>query len=559
MKCEQFRNDVEALLAGELDKATAEAMRNHAGECCECAQLMKSIEELTDLVKAIGMQSMPASLESRIRSLIEAESSTRPRLLARFTRRRWALAATVLVALVAGALLLSRQPQVTAASIVARAKSTLQGISSYHVKYKSILRSPEGEEQVTYSEHWYQAPRKARLEFSQNGGTTVNIIRGKIAWGYRKGSRVAEMSMISDSLVQREVSRPVLPRSPEEMLDELGDGSSYLGNERVNNRQCAVIEQTTPHYHLRAYIDLSTGFMVKDVSELSETNYVDSGEALSLSVNQPIPDATFKPNLPPNALIYKSVDTNGLFSELDSNGKLPERFGVGFFESGGLTRSSMSEGLQQFAVEGKSHKMRLQSVLEPRYIPPGYSFVAVERRYITHGGNVLIDYVNPHTGGTLVIAESADPMERPRGDRVAWGDTQGQVVAKSDPFPYVELFWKSGDACLSVKATLVTKEEAIKVAKSMRLFVPGTVLPESGDPALRGLSWTDLVIDKGTSPNKVDHAIAVLKKRLKAAGLQDVNITKLPSNLLRVETRNVADGGKWMGAVMDACDGLPLR
>ncbi len=483
MKCEQFRNDVEALLAGELDRITAEAMRDHVRECCDCEQLMKSTQELTDMVKAIDVQPMPASLESRIRSLIEAARPARPRLLARFTRRPWALAGTALFVLAAAGLLLSRQPQVTAAAVVAEAKSRMRGISSYHVKYKSILRSPEGKDQVTYTEHWYQRPQNARLDFSQSGETTTNIITGNIAWGYRKGSRVAEMSMISDSLVQSEVSRPVLPRSPEEMLDQLGEGSRYLGDERVGAWECAVIEQTTPDFHVKAYIDLSTGFMVKHVAEPRGTNYIDSAEALSLSVNQPIPDAVFKPDLPRDALVYKSVERKGWFFDLDPSGKLPERFGIGFFESGGLTRSSMSAGLQQFAVEGKSHNVRLKPLLEPGYIPPGYRFVAVERLYITRGGSVLIDYVNPHTGGTLVIAESADEMERPRGENVAWDGTQGKVVVKSDPFPYVELFWKTGDAHLSLKATLISKQDAIKVAKSMRLFVAKPVVLGTTEPS----------------------------------------------------------------------------
>lgn len=74
MTCTRFRTDAEAFLAGELNESQAVEMRRHAASCTSCDEHRRMTEVLVALIRKVGVQRMPASVEAAIRARIYTET-----------------------------------------------------------------------------------------------------------------------------------------------------------------------------------------------------------------------------------------------------------------------------------------------------------------------------------------------------------------------------------------------------------------------------------------------------------------------------------------------------
>jgi len=559
MTCEQFRINIEAFLSGELNETVSEEMRAHAEDCAACAHRLRATEAFVASIKAVGIQPMPASVEAAIRERISRE-----RLPGRwrgfvFGKPGWAVATALIVVLGVWGAMLSRQPAVTAAAILAKAEAKLEGVASYHVKYRSTWVDPPAHKAWSCNERWYRKPSDVRLDITQsNTGPLRDIIRGDRRWLYSPGSGTAVLSPVRPKELAFHAGGPIFSRSPQQMLREVGEGSRYLGRQKVGKWDCEVIGTKDS----KAYIDRDTGFLVKRVHKLSEDVEM-TIVATVLEVNRPIPDSVFDPNIPVGTVIYKDPMPSPNTFMLDAKGDLPKNLYV--------------PTIEDIARQGAEHNARLKELYTPRSIPAGFKYAGAgtfrEKQkepkgsggisYARGFSTAYITYVNPKTGATLTILESAHAIPGWEGREVSWYGTRGRIVNRSDPFPYVELFWKQGNTHLAVYAGLVNEKQAIAVAKSMGPYVPrltgAGVEPFFGRGNETSTTSTVLKIESGVPVEKLDHAMDTLRQRLEASGLKHVKLTKLPKNQLKVETQGTTDPVEWMDQVKDSCKGLPIR
>ncbi len=98
MKCEEFRNIVFELAAGELDEKTAEAAKAHMENCSGCRKEYETVQELTASLREMGDQKAPADLLPNVMGRIRAEKAGN-----RFNFIRYGAAAAAAVLLVVGA------------------------------------------------------------------------------------------------------------------------------------------------------------------------------------------------------------------------------------------------------------------------------------------------------------------------------------------------------------------------------------------------------------------------------------------------------------------------
>jgi anti-sigma factor RsiW len=66
MSCEHMERDLDAYLDGELDIASANAVRDHLGSCAGCRRFMSERETLSRLVRAAPYYEAPQRLRARV-------------------------------------------------------------------------------------------------------------------------------------------------------------------------------------------------------------------------------------------------------------------------------------------------------------------------------------------------------------------------------------------------------------------------------------------------------------------------------------------------------------
>lgn len=68
MNCSEFKNDVDALAAGEVSEMTERAMRDHAASCSDCAMALATAQYIADQLAADRTPEPDSDFEARILS-----------------------------------------------------------------------------------------------------------------------------------------------------------------------------------------------------------------------------------------------------------------------------------------------------------------------------------------------------------------------------------------------------------------------------------------------------------------------------------------------------------
>jgi anti-sigma factor RsiW len=126
MTCETYRHSVQALLDHELDADARRALEAHAATCAACRTFLADLQAIRQTAVALDRRVPSPDVWARIALQMTAEPSFRQATAARRARdaavtavRRWnwrglALAATLLIALVAGSLYVLNRSRTTA-------------------------------------------------------------------------------------------------------------------------------------------------------------------------------------------------------------------------------------------------------------------------------------------------------------------------------------------------------------------------------------------------------------------------------------------------------------
>jgi anti-sigma factor RsiW len=134
MNCETYRQSVQALIEGDLDPEQQRALEAHAATCAACRTLTADLEAIRDASGALERRTPSKDVWARIQLQIAAEpafqkaaAERRAReaeAAARATHWNWpvlAMAATLLIALVAGSLYVVNLSRVAAPGTTATA------------------------------------------------------------------------------------------------------------------------------------------------------------------------------------------------------------------------------------------------------------------------------------------------------------------------------------------------------------------------------------------------------------------------------------------------------
>jgi hypothetical protein len=82
---------------------------------------------------------------------------------------------------------------------------------------------------------------------------------------------------------------------------------------------------------------------------------------------------------------------------------------------------------------------------------------------------IYIDYINPQTGDTILIVESAKELKGFEGTEVSSGDFDGRIATHTEPFRYTQLMWQRDDEYFFLSASTLGEQETIKIAQSLHL------------------------------------------------------------------------------------------
>jgi len=391
----------------------------------------------------------------------------------------WLFAGLSLIVLIAVALLITRQRAASAASVVEKAASSLDKISSYHLKYKMTLPEPNGSDNVAYYEYWYQSPAEWKLVLTQPGSTMTQLLSDGVSWQYTEGSGTALETPVSDEERERNIGSPLPTRSPKDMLKSLEKGFRYVGPGKVGGRDCEVIEGDFPQgRQVKVCLDRDTGITLQAV-ETRHGKVCSKEEIVTFDVDKLISKDTFTLKLPAKTLVIKAPEfTLGLIG-LDSKvvNAIPG--------DGSIEHPYQESSLKQLADQGITQGALLKRVYEPGYLPLGYRIVAAnsidqQRRVMPDGSisyapvaaysTLVATYVNPATGNAMLLYESADKLGSDKGEDVTRDGFHGRISTYQKPFPYVTLSWQSDDVHFKLSATDLSEQEAVKIAKSMLLL-----------------------------------------------------------------------------------------
>ena len=101
MSCDEVREWLAAYFDSELDAVRSRELEAHLKDCAECAEAVERLRRPAEAVRKYATYyRAPSGLESRVRSRLKAETAS-----ARgpaYSSRRWAIAASVVIAVAAG-------------------------------------------------------------------------------------------------------------------------------------------------------------------------------------------------------------------------------------------------------------------------------------------------------------------------------------------------------------------------------------------------------------------------------------------------------------------------
>ena len=75
MNCDECRDLLSELEAGELDEGVASQVRAHLTSCPECSRLFAAVKSTAELVESLSDEEPPRSLSLKILARVEAEAS----------------------------------------------------------------------------------------------------------------------------------------------------------------------------------------------------------------------------------------------------------------------------------------------------------------------------------------------------------------------------------------------------------------------------------------------------------------------------------------------------
>lgn len=479
MKCEQFGVNLEAFLSDELDERTAKDMREHVETCADCKLLMESTADLANTLKARGLCTMTLSMERKIRNKVNERIAGKSRMTG-FSVPKWALVGAAVAIVILLGLFTMRQQSVNAASaVIARAEAKLDGVTSYYVKYKDTQVTGS---RVSYNEQWQQSPDKLKVIMqdisrgSEPGGSRhymVWIMKGSSQWVYVTGSDALYLSPLSATARQRAATRF---RTPRDMLKNLDSGHRYVGAGKVGGRECDVIEGAFGHFHVRTSIDRETGFLLQSVTT-ENGKLIARQDIVDLQVNKPIPDEIFKPKMTTGALLVSVPSTPGM----EGIPALP------LLSADGLA-SQLSEPNEAIAKlirlgeDGVKYGARLKKLYAPTYVPEGHKLAMVAQvPDLFQGGarlargvysTIYVEYIDPKTGGTIVLTESSEKPLTSEGTRVSSNGFEGRILTHQVLFPATDLLWEADGIYFTLSASYLDEKAAVALAQSMKLVFP---------------------------------------------------------------------------------------
>lgn len=391
------------------------------------------------------------------------------------TKYSWVLGGSVIILLFLSYLFLMQQQSRTSHAIVAKAASSFDKMSSYHIKIKMTCQS-NMQTDIAYSEYWYQSPGSRKMVLTQPGSTMVDVVDNGVRYLYTEGSGIAIESPVSAKELEITMRSLSPADSPKAILDRWGKGYRYTGTGKVGDRECEVIDGDFPEgRHVKICIDRATGVDLQRV-ETRQGKVVSREEVVVLDVNKPLPKDTFALKFPPKTLLIKAPEITPGLSGLDQKtvNATPG--------DGSMEHPYEQSSLQRIVDQGEVNRARLKWVYEPGYIPQGYKMVYAggfdEPRPMADGttsynhlsgyGTIYVDYVNPSTGNLISLMESAGKPVEGEGRDVSYDGFHGRMATYDKPFRYVRLTWESGDVHLLLSASSLSDQEAIKIAKSLR-------------------------------------------------------------------------------------------
>lgn len=504
MKCNEFNANLEAFLSGEIDERTAGEMQSHAESCADCRQLWASTADLTNTLRTRGQCTMKESTESDIRSRVMERVDKRPRVRS-LAGRRWALVgAAVVMLIMIGMSLMKQQSMTAAAAVITEAGSKLDSVTSYYVKYSNTFL---GGMHKYETEVWYKSPDKSKMVMhtllppSEDGSSRnemLQIVDGNSQWAYINGQDAVFFSRISDTRRQ-DIGK--FFRTPRDILKDLGEGYKYVGTEKVGERDCDVIEHAIENTRVRVYIDRDNGFLIRQVST-ENGKVVTEMNAVDISVNKPIPNEMFKPQITSKMFLFRIpsapvMDGFTPFPTMNSDSS------ASVFADQLEEPDKAVDRLIRIGREGVNRGALLKKLYQPGYIPEGYKFSFANdipeffntsrkkndripaREYST----IYIEYINPDNGGVIVLTEGVNKPSASEGRNVSSKGFKGRIADHNELFPYTDLLWEADGVYFTLSSTLIDEQEAVKMARSMKLVFPNaetdmylsTEMPSAGD------------------------------------------------------------------------------
>ncbi len=149
MRCDEIRNDLSALIDGELDRGARAAVEAHVGACAECAALRRDLRRVRELVdREIGTArgGTTDAVMRAVGSPAHRRGAALARAARRWTARRWvrAAAAALIVAGIAGVVLLRREQPSAVQNVVAATQGLLDSVKLACIETgRGISAAPE--------------------------------------------------------------------------------------------------------------------------------------------------------------------------------------------------------------------------------------------------------------------------------------------------------------------------------------------------------------------------------------------------------------------------------
>lgn len=471
MNCNEFSNELEAYVAGELTDTRASEVRRHVEGCGECAKALRSINQLQLAMRRLGPQPMPGRVQAAILSKAASAASRPHRPF--FATGRFALAGTgiAVIAAIAVSCLFFRQSPADAQAIIAKAQAAVKRYKSWHVVYQMTSHNAHtGKKVIENYEEWFKAPGETKL---QSLDTPLPL---GLAYAVHDGVRT-ELNICQGVAMRYPITRAeqtklanrncALSVDPNDEQYKFFEHVTARGTVQFRGRLCEVIEGDYTHGPFAVgetyfattvtyYIDRETGLVIRRLIT-RDGNVVTDRVTIKWELDIPIPDSAFDVTPPADWTVVKGG--LGHFGGFPDNLLPPEA-------AQGMIRSAMDQTSGSWKMP-----FDVNPVWYPLYIPDGYRFCSFTTAEVAanngHVSAVELSYVLPNAWDVVSIVESAKDSGE-GGEPIDVDGFDGSIIKGTKPYPYVRLSWKAGEVFCTLTASSISQDEAIKIAKSFQ-------------------------------------------------------------------------------------------